>query len=280
MENYKNRIKQAGQAIENCDALVIGGGAGLSAAAGLTYTGPRFTESFADFIDKYGFEDLYTSSFYPFKTEEERWAYWARHIFINRYMPPATQLYKNLYTLAQSKPHFVITTNVEYQFHKAGFAPESVWMVQGDYGFLQCAKACHEKLYYNKNLVEEMLKQTEDCKIPSALVPKCPVCGGKMNVYVHSDGYFIQDAEWHKSETAYKHFLETAAGKNIVHLELGVGYNTPGIIRIPFEQFTNQNENATLVRINKDYPEAIKENRQRTISFDEDMIQIVEELTC
>lgn len=280
MYSYESRLQQAQHAIEDAEYIVIGGGAGLSDAAGLTYTGPRFTDNFADFINKYGLEDLYTSSFYPFKTEEERWAYWARHISINRYAPPAAALYKALLRLVQGKEYFVITTNVEYQFHKAGFPPERVWMVQGDYGYLQCAKACHDKLYYNEKLVAEMLAQTVDCKIPSALVPKCPVCGKKMNVYVHSDQYFIQGEVWHSSENRYASFLENARGKRVVYLELGVGFNTAGIIRIPFEQLTYQNPLAKLVRLNRDQPQGAEENIQRTISLREDMGEIIGKLTA
>ncbi|MGL5514505.1 MAG: Sir2 silent information regulator family NAD-dependent deacetylase, partial [Sporomusa sp.] len=155
--SYENRIEQAKVAIDNADYLLIGGGAGLSDAAGLKYNGKRFTDNFAPFIEKYGFEDLYTSSFYPFETQEERWAYWAKHISVNRYIPQATGLYKQLFELAKDKEHFVLTTNVEYQFHKAGFTDENIFMVQGDYGYFQCEKGCHEKLYYNEEQVKAMI---------------------------------------------------------------------------------------------------------------------------
>jgi NAD-dependent SIR2 family protein deacetylase len=276
MHDYDYRIKQARTKIEQADFLLIGGGAGLSDAAGLHYSGKRFTDNFADFIEKYGFDDLYTSSFYPFKTQEERWAYWAKHISINRYEEPVTELYKDLFRLAHSKEYFVITTNVEHQFIKAGFPEDKVFAVQGDYGFLQCEEGCHNTLYYNEEQVKTMIASIKDCKVPSALVPKCPVCGDDMDVNLRHNDYFVQDENWYASQSHYKRFLNTSKGKRIVFLELGVGYNTPGIIRIPFEQLTNRNKNAVLIRINRDYPDGAKENIDRTIAFTEDMKKIIE----
>lgn len=275
MEDYDQKIQRAKSAVANAEYILIGGGAGLSDAAGLTYTGKRFTDHFADFMEKYGFADLYTSSFYPFETEEERWAYWARHIAINRYDPPATDLYKNLYALVQNKKYFALTTNVEYQFHKAGFPGDKVFMVQGDYGFFQCARACHERLYDNEKEVRAMIAHTQYCRIPTFLVPKCPMCGGKMEVYVHKNQFFIQEKNWHSANQRYMDFVECAKGKNVVFLELGVGYNTPGIIRYPFEQMTHENSHATLIRINTEHPGGIKENTNKTIAFTEDMYEII-----
>lgn len=273
--SYDTRIKQAKEAIENADFIMIGGGAGLSDAAGLKYVGERFTDNFAPFIKKYGFEDLYTSSFYPFETQEERWAYWAKHISVNRYEQPATELYKGLFELVQGKEHFVLTTNVEYQFHKAGFAEENVFMVQGDYGYFQCEKGCHNKLYYNEEQIKAMIAHTRDCKIPTFLVPKCPVCGGEMDAYVHHSQYFVRDERWNNADTQYQEFMKRSRKKRIVYLEMGVGFNTPGIIRYPFEQLTYQNNNATLIRINRDFPNGAEENTNRTIAFTEDMTEIV-----
>jgi len=278
MLSYDNRLERAKAAIENADFILIGGGAGLSDAAGLKYTGKRFTDNFAPFIDKYGFEDLYTSSFYPFQTKEERWAYWAKHISVNRYDPPATELYKSLYRLAQNKEHFVLTTNVEYQFHKAGFPDEKVFMVQGDYGYFQCEKGCHDKLYYNEEQVKTMIAHTQYCKIPTFLVPKCPVCGGEMDAYVHHSQYFVRDEHWNNADKHYQAFLKSSRQKRIVYLEMGVGFNTPGIIRYPFEQLTYQNNNATLIRFNRDFPDGAEENKSRTITFTEDMTEIVRQL--
>jgi len=278
IDSYESRIAQAKIALNEADAIIVGGGAGLSAAAGILYSGKRFTEPFAPFITKYGFKDLYTSSFYPFATEEEKWAYWARHISLNRYETGATQLYQDLYRLVQHKPYFVITTNVENQFEKSGFPSAKVFEIQGDYSYLQCAKGCHNQLYYNEQLVENMIEMTNDCKIPTDLVPKCSVCGGNMDPNLRSNQYFVQDEKWYEKETAYKEFLANYEGNKIVFLELGVGYNTPGIIRYPFERMTYQNEYATLIRLNKDDPNGAEENKEKTIWFTNEMLEVISAL--
>lgn len=274
-KKYALRLEQAIKSISTADTLVLGGGAGLSDAAGLKYSGSRFADNFEPFIKRYGMEDMYTSSFYRFKTEEERWAYWARHIIVNRYDPPAAQLYQDLLALSLGKKFFVITTNVDHQFHKAGFPDEKIFAVQGDYGYFQCAKGCHQKLYENENLVREMVEQTSDCKIPTSLVPHCPVCGGPMDVNIRKDEYFVEDEAWDKAREGYTAFIEEAAASRTVFLELGVGFNTPGIIRFPFEQMTYQNDNAVLIRMNTDHPYGVKENMEKTISFNEDMTETV-----
>jgi NAD-dependent SIR2 family protein deacetylase len=278
MKDYKTRIEHAKTILQNAEYILIGGGAGLSDAAGLTYTGPRFTDNFAPFIEKYGFEDLYTSSFYPFGTQAEFWAYWARHISLNRYETPTTELYKKLFLLVTGKNYFVLTTNVDYQFHKAGFPEEKVFMAQGDYGYFQCAKSCHDKLYYNKDQVTAMITATEDYKIPANLIPKCPVCGGKMDINVRKNDFFVQDERWYKAAGRYKNFLNCCVKKKTVYLELGVGFNTPGIIRYPFEQLTYANKNARLIRINRNDPAGENANKDRTITFTEDIGQIVSAL--
>lgn len=275
MKDYKERIKKASEILKNAEYILIGAGAGFSDAAGLKFSGKRFTDRFQDFIEKYDMEDLYSSSFYPFETMEEKWAYWARHISLNRFETPASELYENLYHLIKEKKYFVITTNVEHQFWKAGFPDEKIFATQGDYGYIQCAKGCHKKLYNNEKLVSKMLIQTKDCKIPSELIPKCPVCGGEMDVNVRKDEYFIQDEAWDKACNNYSSFLKEIEDKKVVFMELGVGFNTPGIIRYPFEQMTYVNPNATLIRLNRDYPKGATENANKTISFEEDMMKVI-----
>jgi NAD-dependent SIR2 family protein deacetylase len=276
MNEYQTRLEKARTALNNADYILLGAGAGLSAAAGLDYAGQRFTDNFADFIEKYGLTDMYTATFYPFPTPEESWAHWARHIEVNRFAQPALPLYKDLLRLVQSKEFFVLTTNVEAQFAKAGFPVEKIFATQGDYAYLQCAKGCHEQLYDNEELIKAMLAHTRDCKIPSSLVPKCPICGGPMAVNLRKDDRFVQDEAWYMASGRYTAFLQKAAAKRIVFLELGVGFNTPGIIRYPFEQMTYRNEQATLIRLNRDYPAGLKENMLRTIAFDEDMTRTIE----
>ncbi|MGL5435475.1 MAG: SIR2 family NAD-dependent protein deacylase [Lachnospiraceae bacterium] len=278
MLKYKERLEKAKAAISEASYILIGGGAGLSDAAGLTYTGKRFTDNFAPFIEKYGFEDLYTSSFYPFQTQEERWAYWAKHISINRYESPAMKLYKDIYRLASNKDHFVLTTNVDYQFQKAGFAYENVFMIQGNYGYFQCEKGCHNRLYDNEEQVKDMIAHTQDCIIPTSLVPKCPVCGEEMDIHIHYNKYFVRNEDWQKAERQYQKFLKRSRHERIIYLEMGIGLNTPSIIRIPFERLTHLNDKATLIRFNRDYPQGEAENETRTIAFAEDMSEIVRQL--
>jgi NAD-dependent SIR2 family protein deacetylase len=274
-EGYKERVGRAAKAIQNAEKLLIGAGAGLSAAAGIEYTGRRFTENFKPFIEKYGMNDLYTSSFYPFRTQEEKWAYWAQHISLNLYETPVKELYLSLMKLASSKDYFVITTNVEGQFAKAGVEKSRFFEVQGNYGYLQCEKGCHDKLYNNELIVKQMLAETTDCKIPEHLVPKCPVCGGNMDTNLRKDNHFVQDSNWHNSDDNYRKFISETKGKSTVFLELGVGFNTPGIIRFPFEAMVRNNRDAMLLRLNRDDIHGKPENAGSTIAFDEDMATVI-----
>lgn len=274
-ENFSARINKLRSLLDDAECVLIGGGSGLSTAAGLTYSGERFTKNFSDFIEKYGMTDMYSSSFYPFATQEEKWAYWSRHISLNRWQPPALPLYQRLLELVRDKDYFVITTNVDAQFEKAGFAKERIFAVQGDYGKLQCAKGCHDRLYDNESLVRQMEAEQKDCRIPSSLVPKCPVCGGNMEVNLRMDGHFVQDKAWYAAEEHYEDFYNRVCGKKTVLLELGVGYNTPTIIRFPFERMTYENKDVFLVRMNMQYPDAVPENAKKTLSFDEDISSVV-----
>ena len=255
MDKFILRLNKAKKAIDEADYIIIGAGAGLSTAAGIDYTGKRFEKYFKDFIEEYGFTDMYSSGFYPFKSQEEKWAYWARHVFANRYD--------------------VGKTGVEHQFWINGFDDERIFATQGDYGFLQCEKACHDKLYPNREQVFEWVEKTENFRIPSDLVPKCPVCGGEMDLNLRKDNYFVEDDKWHEMNKNYYNFLDNVDGK-FVFLEIGVGFNTPGIIRYPFEQMTYNNSDATLIRLNLDYPQAIPENKDKTISFDENVEEILD----
>lgn len=277
-ENFSDRINKLRSLLENAECVLIGGGSGLSSAAGLTYSGQRFTKNFGDFIRKYSMTDMYSAGFYPFRTQEEKWAYWSRHILLNRWLPPALPLYQRLFELVKDKDYFVITTNVDAQFYKAGFAPERIFAVQGDYGKLQCAKGCHDRLYDNESLVRRMATEQKDCRIPSSLVPKCPVCGGEMEVNIRKDVYFVQDKAWYATEGRYEDFYDKACGKRTVLLELGVGYNTPTIIRFPFERMAYENKGVFLVRMNTQYPDAIPENAKKTLSFDEDISVVCDAL--
>lgn len=274
-ESLADKIEAAQAAIQTADAILIGAGAGLSDAAGIRYSGRRFTDNFQDFKIKYGMTDMYTAGFYPFQAQEEKWAYWARHINLNRYAAPVGAVYTKLLDLVNDKPYFVITTNVDAQFYRAGFDKTHIWAVQGDYGKLQCARGCHDQLYDNHDFVQTMLVQTTDCKIPHALVPKCPVCGGEMEVNIRKDMYFVQDAQWYEEAGRYDSFLNQIKGQKIVLLELGVGYNTPTIIRLPFEQMTAAFPNATFIRVNLSYPEVPLKLKSKSICIQENITDVV-----
>ena len=269
------RFDKALKAIKNAKYILIGAGAGLSSAAGITYSGKRFEDNFKDYIDEYAFTDLYSSGFYPFKTSEEKWAYWARHIAFNRYDVGKTSTYEKLLKLVDNKDYFVLTTNVESQFWINGFENSRIFATQGDYGLLQCSKACHDKTYPNEKNVMQWISQTNDFKIPTELIPICPICGSEMEVNLRVDNFFVEDENWHWMKSNYENFLKRIDDECIL-LEIGVGYNTPGIIRYPFENMTFENSNFTLIRINKDYPEAITQNKSKTISFDEDINNLLD----
>lgn len=276
MTEFEKKISLAAEKLREADAIVIGAGAGLSAAAGLNYSGDGFNKEFADYIKKYHFPDLYSSSFYEFPTEEERWARWARHIDYIRFRPGAMPLYMELYDLVKNRNYFVITTNVDAQFRKAGFNPDKIFEVQGDYGLMQCAVGCHPKLYSDKNTVENILKHSHDMTVASEYVPVCPVCGGNMDVHVRKNRYFVQDEAWYAAANRYEAFINRhAESGKVVLFELGIGYNTPAIIRYPFEQITYRNTQATLIRLNADYPYGPKETASQTIAFTEDMSKVI-----
>lgn len=276
--NYSERIKRAAKTISNSDAVLIGAGAGLSAAAGLRYSGTEFDREFADYIKKYHFPDLYSSAFHEFATEEERWTRWARHIDFIRFRLGAMPLYRDLFDIVSGKNYFVITTNVDAQFRKAGFNEDRIFEVQGDYGLMQCARACHDTLYDDRRTVEDINANAHDMTVDSRFVPQCPVCGGRMDVHVRVNSYFVEDAHWHSMAERYYSFVEKYNSSRLVLLELGVGFNTPTIIRYPFEQITYASHDATLIRLNSDYPQSYSEIQRRTISFREDMPMIISDI--
>ena len=275
MNETLNKIKKL---IDESDYILIGAGAGLSTSAGIEYDGKRFYDNFEDFIEKYHFTDMYTSGFYDFKTEEEKWAYWARHMYVNDIGMEATKLYKDILELVKNKEYFVITTNVDEQFYKAGFDKEKVFATQGSYRYIQCKNACHNKLYDATDMVKEMLKKTKDCKIPTELVPKCPVCGEKMEVNLRVDANFVQDDNWYKQDKKYGEFLDKAKDRKTLLLEFGIGFNTPGIIRFPFEQMTYKNKNWYLVRFNKDNCDTFLNIENRTIKVYNDIKDVICEI--
>lgn len=243
---YEEQIKTAAKYLMSSELVLIGAGAGLSTAAGLTYSGKRFRENFGEFIEKYGMEDMYSAGFYPFPSEEARWGYWSRHAYLNRIAPPALPLYKQLFELIKEKEYFVLTTNVDHQFYKAGFDKNRIFATQGDYGLIQCLKGCHNRTYDAIDRFKEMKQAEKDCLIPSHMVPRCPVCGGPMTMNLRCDRYFVEDDNWHKAAEHYGKFLGRIRNKNVVLLELGVGFNTPAIHKKSVQAAVSKAEKGTL----------------------------------
>lgn len=238
--------------INDAGAVLIGAGAGLSAAAGFDYSGKRFYESFGDFIKKYGFRDMYSGGFFDFPSREEYWAYWSRYIYINRYRDSENGVYARLFELVKDKDYFVITTNVDHQFQKAGFDKKRLFYTQGDYGLFQCSEPCHNKTYDNRETILKMVHEQKNMKVPSELIPKCPVCGKPMTVNLRCDDRFVQDDGWYGAADRYDAFVRRRKYSDILFLELGVGMNTPVIIKYPFWQMTAENPNAFYVCVNSE----------------------------
>lgn len=247
---YEAQIKKAADIIKEAEYILIGAGAGLSAAAGLTYSGKRFTDNFPEFIEKYGMTDMYSAGFYPFPDDEARWGYWSKHVYVNRIAPEALPLYKRLYELVKNKRYFVLTTNADHQFYKADFGDDKIFATQGDYGLIQCARGCHRKTYDDIDMINQMHQARKDCLVPSYMVPKCPVCGGPMNMNLRCDRYFVEDGAWHEAENKFGDFLDECRSGKTALLELGIGFNTPTIIRFPFEKLVRENKKIKLIRLN------------------------------
>ena len=273
-ENISDNIEKLKEKIRTADAVVIGAGAGLSTAAGFTYSGERFEKYFSDFRQKYGFEDMYSGGFYPYQTPEEYWAYWSRYIFVNRYQDAPKPVYESLLKLVADKDYFVITTNVDHCFQKAGFDKKRLFYTQGDYGLFQCSEPCCQETFDNEDIVLEMLNRQKDMKIPTELVPVCPHCGKPLTMNLRSDDKFVEDEGWHLASERYQNFLRTRANEKILFLELGVGYNTPVIIKYPFWQMTAKNPNATYACVNNGQAVCPPEIRHKSICLDVDISKL------
>ena len=273
-----DNLRRLRKALDKADAVVIGAGAGLSTAAGFTYTGERFRRYFSDFAEKYGFTNMYSGGFYPFAAPEEFWAYWSRYIFINRYMDAPKPVYNDLLALVRDKDYFVITTNVDHCFQKAGVDKKRLFYTQGDYGLFQCSEPCCQETFDNENLIQQMMEQQKDMRIPSKLLPVCPHCGKPLTMNLRSDDKFVEDEGWHQAAERYENFLQTRRNGRILFLELGVGYNTPGIIKYPFWRMTAENTRATYVCVN--YGEALcpEEIMDRSIVVNEDIGEVLSAL--
>lgn len=276
-ENISDNIEKLKEKIRTADAVVIGAGAGLSTSAGFTYSGERFEKYFSDFRQKYGFEDMYSGGFYPYQTLEEYWAYWSRYIFVNRYQDAPKPIYEELLKLVADKDYFVITTNVDHCFQKAGFDKKRLFYTQGDYGLFQCSEPCCRETFDNEAIVLEMLNRQKDMKIPTELLPVCPHCGKPLTMNLRSDDKFVEDEGWHRAAERYENFLRTRAGGKILFLELGVGYNTPVIIKYPFWQMTAKNPTATYACVNNGQAICPPEIRHKSICINDDISNVIYE---
>lgn len=259
------------EAISGADAIVIGAGAGMSVSAGFSYSGARFEKYFFDFIRKYGFKDMYSAGFYPFAAPEEFWAYWSRYVSINRYMDAPVPVYEMLYRLVGEKDYFVLTTNVDHCFQKAGFDKQRLFYTQGDYGLFQCSLPCCQKTYDNEEAIRRMVEAQSDMRIPSELIPTCPVCGRPASMNLRIDDTFVEDEGWRRASERYAGFLQRHRHARVLFLELGTGYNTPGIIKYPFWQMTSQWADASYVCVNLGDVAVPEEIRERSICINGDI---------
>ena len=295
----KEAIAKLKKALSSAECILIGAGAGLSASAGYDYGGARFLKYFSDFHARFGITDIYSGGFYPFPRREIFWAWWSRSIYINRYAPmPESDVYPNLLRLAAGRDYFVLTTNVDHAFQRTGFDKERLFYTQGDYGLFQSSKpaeASAGRTYDNEESIRAMLAAqgfafAEDgelllpesgaplMEIPAALIPYCPDDGAEMTTNLRADERFVEDAGWHTAAARYEDWLVRSEGRRMLLLELGVGANTPGIIKYPFWRMTAARADVTFVSINKGMayvPDAIA---ARSIVIDGDIAEVLREL--
>lgn len=277
-ETYLDSIKKLRESLDKADAVVIGAGAGLSTSAGFIYTGERFKRYFSDFEAKYGFHDMYSGGFYPYPTPEEHWAYWSRYIYYNRYVDIPGEAYYDLLELVKDKDYFVITTNVDHCFQKTGFDKERLFYTQGDYGLLQCSEPCCNETFENEDTIRQMLAEQKNMRVPTELLPVCPHCGKPLTMNLRSDDSFVEDTGWHSAAERYEKFLRTRSGKRILFLELGVGFNTPVIIKYPFWKMTAQNIRATYACVNFGEAIAPGEIKEQSICINADIAAVLKGL--
>ena len=295
LANEPGQIEKLKEALETSDAVLVGAGAGLSVSAGFSYAGERFERYFGDFAARYHFTDMYSGGFYPYDTLEEHWAYWSRYIYINRYLDAPKPVYEQLYGLVKEKDYFVLSTNVDHCFQKAGFEKHRLFYTQGDYGLFQCSEPCHQETYDNADVIRRMVKaqgyeilengelelpkgRETLRRIPSELVPHCPKCGKPMSMNLRADSTFVEDEGWHRASERYSDFLRRHRNVKVLFLELGVGFNTPGIIKYPFWRMTYQNPEATYACINYGDAAAPKEIAGRSICINGDIGEVLKKL--
>lgn len=279
---YQEQINEAGKMLKDADYVLIGAGAGMSTAAGAQYGGSFFEENFGEFQKKYGkgpyMQDMYSAGFYPYPDEESYWGYWSKQALLGGMELDVTPLHKCLLEALSDKNIFVLSTNADGQFVKAGLPEEKIFCTQGDYFHIQCRRGCHNKIYDAGKLFSQMNQARKDCKIPSYLVPKCPVCGGPMDMNLRKDGHFVQDEAWYHAEKLFSEYLSEAVHKKLVLLELGVGFNTPTIIRFPFEKLVREHKNISLIRLNLGAAVVPESFGKRAVGIDADMAESIRDI--
>ena len=276
--SFSKQIERLSAALESADSIIVGAGAGLSTAAGYTYSGERFDRLFGDFAARYGFSDMYTGGFWPYDTFEEYWAFWSRYVMCNRFEPAPKPVYEQLLELVRGRDYFVLTTNVDHCFQRAGFDKHRLFYTQGDFGLFQCSRPCCQETWDNEKTIRAMVEQQRDLRVPGELVPRCPRCGAPAAMNLRSDETFVEDEGWHRAASRYDDFLRRHEGMRMLFLELGVGGNTPGIIKYPFWQMAAKNPRATYACVN--YGEAVApvEIDRRSILIDADAGSAIEAL--
>ena len=275
----KNKlIQKLKEEIENSEYILIGAGAGLSTSAGFLYDGKRFEDNFKDYIKKYGFTDMYSAGFYNFPTLEEYWAYFSLNVYINRYDIEENETYLNLYNIVKNKNYFVITTNVDGRFADSKFDKDKIFAVQGDFSLFQCSKPCRQETFYNEKYIREMIKYKKEMKIPTELIPKCPYCGRNMSMNLRVDSTFVQDKNWDKQKSKYENFLKNSYNSKILFLELGVGFNTPSIIKYNFWRMTLNNKKSVYASINLGECYSASDIEERSICIDADISEVLKKL--
>ena len=292
---YEEQVRKLKEKIQNAEAIVLGAGAGLSTAAGLSYSGERFQKYFFDFAKKYPIRDIYSGGFFSFESPEEFWAWWSRSIYFNRYIDAPSDVYGNLKKIVEGKDYFVLTTNVDHQFQRAGFEKERLFYTQGDYGLFQSSRPGLAKTYDNQEIVESMLEaqgfvrdnagifqlsedKTLKMSIPTELIPICPDDGLPMTTNLRVDENFVEDAGWKMAAKRYQDFLHSHKGKHVLYWELGVGMNTPVIIKFPFWQYTEENPNAYYACLNLGEAGCSREISERSICLNADIGQVLRDL--
>lgn len=291
----EERVRALRRALDEADAVVVGAGAGLSTAAGMTYSGNRFQKYFYDFADRYEIRDMYSGGFFPFPSEEQEWAWWSRSIYINRYLDAPSDVYPELLEILQNKDYFVLTTNVDHQFQRAGIDRHRLFYTQGDYGLFQSVNPEIRKTYDNEETVLKMMeaqgfRRDENgvfqppakgelrMEIPEELIPVCPDDGGKMTMNLRCDDTFVEDEGWHQAAGRYEDFLRRHRNLRVLWLELGVGMNTPVIIKFPFWKYTRQNPQSVYASVNLGEAVCAEEIADRSICLDADIAEVLRKL--